>query len=62
MTAKQKEQIKLMEQLGFPTRNLNYEDLIDHLLNKYIMLSDACEWSEERKFAEELKRIQQPSN
>lgn len=62
MTPKQKEQLKVFESLGFSTRNLTYEELVDVLLDKYTMLSDACEWETEQAFKKELERIKRPTN
>lgn len=62
MTDKQKEQLKILEQLGFSTRNLTYEQLVDALIDKYILLSDACEWESEEAFKKEIERIKKPTN
>lgn len=57
MTPKQKEQMKIFEQLGFSTRNLTYEELVGVLLEKYIMLSEACEYSDQETFKKDLLRV-----
>lgn len=55
MTPKQKENLKILEQLGFSTRNLTYDELVGVLLDKYIMLADACEWDDRQRLKKGLE-------
>lgn len=62
MTDKQREHLRLLEQLGFSTRHLTYEELVSALIEKYIVLADACEWDDRTRMQKELERIKKPSN
>jgi len=62
MTEKQKKQLKLFEQLGFSTRNLSYEQLVDELLDKYITLADACEFDDRERLKKGLEDAKKPTN
>jgi len=62
MTDKQREQMKVFEELGFSTRHLDYYEIVDELIHRYIETSSACEWTEYERFKNELKRIKQPTS
>lgn len=57
MTPKQREQLKTFEELGFNIRKLNYEDLVEELLHKYIEVSMALDYTNEQTFEKELLRV-----
>lgn len=62
MTEKQKEQMKVFKELGFSTRHLDYYEIVDELIHKYIETSSACEWTEYERFKADLKRLQTKTN
>jgi len=62
MNIKQKTQLLQFKTLGLNIHRLTYEQCVDILIEKYLGLADALEYTEEEKFRKELKRIQQPTN
>lgn len=62
MTDKQREQMKVFEELGFSTRHLDYFELVDELIHRYIETSSACEWTEYERFKFELQRLKKETN
>jgi len=62
MNEKQKEQMKVFEELGFSTRHLDYYEIVDELIHRYIETSSACEWTEYERFKADLKRLQTKTN
>lgn len=62
MNTKQKTQLLQFETLGLNIHRLTYEDCVDILIEKYLGLADALEYTEEEKFRKELKRLQKPTN
>jgi len=62
MNIKQKTQLLQFETLGFDIHRLTYEDCVGILIEKYLGLADALEYTEEEKFRKELKRLQKPTN
>lgn len=62
MTPKQKENLDAMQSLGFNTMRMSYDECIEEMIHKFVQLADACEFSEEERFRNEIKRIKQPTN
>lgn len=62
MTPLAKENIKQLERLGFNVRDKDYDHIVAILIEKYIQLADACEWSEQDRFSKELERIKKPTS
>ncbi len=62
MTDKAKENLNTMQSLGINVMKLTYDEAVSVLLDKYIEVSMACEFNEEERFREELKRIKLPTS
>ncbi len=62
MNTKQKAQLLQFETLGLNIHRLTYEQCVDILIEKYLGLADALEYTEEERFKKELKRVQLPTN
>ena len=62
MNIKQKTQLLQFATLGLDVHRLTYEQCVDVLIEKYLGLADALEYTEEEKFRKELKRLQKPTN
>nr|DAI89631.1 MAG TPA: hypothetical protein [Caudoviricetes sp.] len=54
--------MKVFEELGFSTRHLDYYEIVDELIHRYIETSSACEWTEYERFKADLKRLQTKTN
>lgn len=62
MTSKAKENLDKMQELGFNTYRLSYDQCVEEMIHQFISLADACEWNERTRFEKELTRIKQPTN
>lgn len=62
METKQKEQLKIFEQLGIDIFNNSYYSCVDILIERYLTACDALEYNEEEKFRKEIERIKKPTN
>jgi len=62
MTLLQKENLKILKQLGFSTNHMTYDELVSALLDKYIMLADACEYNDRELLKKGLENAKKPTN
>ena len=56
------ENIKILKQLGFSTNHMTYDELVSALLDKYIMLADACEYNDRELLKKGLENAKKPTN
>jgi len=62
MTPKAKENLNKMQELGINIMRFDYDQAVEILIDKYVEAFTACEFNEEDRLRQELKRIQKPTN
>ena len=58
----QAEQLSILEVLGFEVVGRTFEECVDDLIQKYILLSMAVKQDTNDSFKKELSRVLKPSN
>ncbi len=62
MKHKEEQHYKAFQELGINPKNKTYFECVDILIEKYIGVCDALEWTEYDRFSKEIQRIQKPTN